>query len=201
MRTVIFVALLGAACAASAQVYRWKDENGRVHITDTPPPPSARDVRTRSSSADGNTAAAASGQSYAVQLAAKNFPVTLYSAPNCLPCAPARKLLNARGVPFREVSVVQQEQFEELKKVAGDLSVPTLSVGASVQKGFEEGAIHALLDLAGYPKAGILPPRNQTEPKPAAPSAEGEAEPAESETPTTGPYAPGSNATGVRRRR
>ncbi|MDH3318816.1 MAG: glutaredoxin family protein [Betaproteobacteria bacterium] len=186
MRTVIFAVLLGAACAASAQLYRWTDDKGRVHVTDTPPPPSAKDVRKRA--VDVTPAAASANQPYAVQLAAKNYPVTLYTAPECAPCGFARALLNQRGVPFREVSVSNEQQAEELKKSVGSLSVPAITVGTSVQKGFEQGAYHALLDNAGYPRTGILPPRSQAEPKPAPPAPSGDAPPAEE--PAVGPYTP-----------
>ncbi len=197
MRTVIFALLLGAACAASAQLYRWTDENGRVHVTDTPPPPSAKDVRKRPL-APAPAAASGANQPYAIQLAARNFPVTLYTVPECAACGVARSLLNERGVPFREVSVTTEQLAEELKQAVGSLSVPAIRVGASVQKGFEPGAYNALLDAAGYPRAGIVPPRNQAEPKPAPPAkpeapAE-EAQPAEEARPAeeaaTGPYTP-----------
>lgn len=189
MRSVIFAVLLGAACAASAQLYRWTDEKGRVHVTDTPPPPSATNVRKR----DADTASAAQSgadQPYAVQLAAKNYPVTLYTAADCAPCGAARSLLNQRGVPFREVSVVGEQEQAQLRQAVGSLSVPSLVVGTSTQKGFEQGAYHSMLDVAGYPRTGILPPRNQAAPKPgpakpaAAPAAESDAEQ------PTGPYAP-----------
>ena len=36
---------LGAYSAAWAQQYRWVDEKGRVHYTDTPPPPSAKSTQ------------------------------------------------------------------------------------------------------------------------------------------------------------
>jgi glutaredoxin len=193
IRSVLFAVLLGAAFAASAQLYRWTDAQGRVHVTDTPPPPSAKNVRSRS--ADVAPAAGAS-EPYALQLAVKNHPVKLYTAPDCAPCGTARALLNARGVPFSEVSVVDERQAEELKKVAGSLSVPSILVGSSMQKGFEQGMYHALLDAAGYPRTGILPARRQAEPKPAPPPAatppvEGAANADEaSDAPTTGPYAP-----------
>ncbi|HJS39168.1 MAG TPA: glutaredoxin family protein [Burkholderiales bacterium] len=191
MRAVIFAALLAAACAASAQqMYRWTDERGRVHITDTPPPASAKNVQRRS--ADGAPAEEAP-LPYALQLAAKNFPVTLYTAPDCAPCGQARALLNARGVPFREVSVIDEQQAEDLKKSVGSLSVPSLRVGGSSQKGFEQGAYHELLDTAGYPRAGILPPRNQAEPKPAPPKPAPAQPGAEDEEDTgrpSGPYVP-----------
>jgi glutaredoxin len=202
MRSVIFAVLLGAACAASAQMYRWTDEKGRVHVTDTPPPPSAKAVQKKSFSGGGTAAPDSAGQPYALQLAAKSFPVTLYTARECEPCGAARNLLNSRGVPFREVLVVDEPQQEELRKVAGALAVPSVTVGSNLQKGFEESAYHSLLDIAGYPKPGILSPRNQAEPKPAPPPAEAQAKPAEeADSAASGPYAPGSASTGVRTRK
>ena len=191
MRSVIFAVLLGAACAASAQLYRWTDEKGRVHITDTPPPPSANNVQKRALDATPEPASGAN-QPYAVQLAAKNYPVTLYTAPDCAPCGAARALLNQRGVPFREVSVVGEQESAQLRNAVGSLSVPSLVVGTSAQKGFEEGAYHSLLDVAGYPRTGLLPPRSQAEPKPApAKPAAGEKPPAEeADAAPTGPYVP-----------
>jgi glutaredoxin len=188
MRTVIFAVLLGAACTASAQLYRWTDDKGRVHLTDTPPPPTAKDVRRPDV---GTAPAAPSGANlpYAVQLAAKNYPVTLYTAPDCAPCGAARALLNRRGVPFREVSVTGEEQSAQLRKAVGSLSVPSLVVGTSTQKGFEEGAYHSMLDVAGYPRTGLLPPRNQTEPKPEPPQPAAASE-APAEEPAAGPYRP-----------
>lgn len=201
MRSVIFAALLGAACAASAQLYRWTDESGRVYVTDTPPPRTAKDVQKLPASGPAAAPAGAANLPYAVQLAAKESPVTLYTAPDCEPCGAARSLLNARGVPFREVLVADESQQEELRKVAGALAVPSLSVGGSVQKGFEEGAYHALLDIAGYPKTGEVPSRSQAEPKPAPPPEAKQQPGEEAEAATSGPYAPGSTATGKRQRK
>ena len=185
-RTVFALAFVLAASAASAQIYRWTDEKGKVHITDTPPPPGAKNVQKhRPPSAP---QAAGDRDPYVLQLARKNAPVTLYSTPGCEPCSAARKLLNARGVPFKEVSVVDDKQLEELKAAVGSNAVPSLIVGSTVQQGFEERTYHAILDAAGYPKAGVLPPRAQQEPK--APAPQSEASPAE-EAPT-GPYAPGA---------
>jgi glutaredoxin len=188
MRSVIFAVLLGAACAASAQLYRWTDDKGRVHVTDTPPPATAKDVRKRAADT-APTAQSGTDQPYAVQLAAKNYPVTLFTAPDCAPCGTARALLNQRGVPFREVSVTGEQASDQLRKAVGSLSVPSLIVGTSTQKGFEQGAYDSMLDLAGYPRAGILPPRSQAEPKPAPPKPAAESE-AAAEEPAAGPYKP-----------
>src|SRR5687767_6267318 len=90
-RAALALALTLAASAASAQIYRWTDEKGKVHITDTPPPPGAKNVQKhRPPSA---AQAAEERDPYVLQLARKNAPVTLYSTPGCEPCNAARKLL------------------------------------------------------------------------------------------------------------
>ena len=181
---VALVLALAASAVAAQQLYRWTDEKGRLHVADTPPPPGAKDVHrwrvTASSGAEGGS------EPYALRQARKQSPVTLYTAPDCDPCSDARKLLNARGIPFKEVSVTEKE-VSDLVKLSGSASVPVIVVGSATQKGFEEGTYHGILDAAGYPKAGILPPRSQAEPKPGA-----EVKPAPEEEAPRGPYAPGA---------
>ena len=205
MRAVIFATLLAAACAASAQLYRWTDDQGRVIVSDQPPPPAAKNVQKVPAAPASAPASDTASLPYALQRPVKEFPVTLYTAPECAPCAEARALLNARGVPFREVLVADEAQQEELKKAVGALAVPSVLVGDSSQRGFEESAYHGLLDAAGYPKAGEVPARHQAEPKPApAPQAAeaAQAKPAEeTQAAPSGPYAPGSSATGRRTRK
>lgn len=182
-RAALALALAFVAVAAPAQIYRWKDEKGRVHLGDTPPP-EARNVEKRAAAGAARTAS----EPYALQLARKNAPVTLYSTPNCDLCNQARALLNARGVPFKEVSVVGESQNEELLAAVGANAVPSIIVGAAVQRGLEEGTYHRMLDAAGYPKQGELAPRDQQEPRPGPAQAE---TPAAEATPS-GPYAPGA---------
>lgn len=192
IRGVCIVLALGIVTSGAwaQQVYRWTDEKGRVHITDTPPPPSAKNVQ---KSRAPSPAAGEQSEPYVLQVARKNAPVTLYSQPDCDACDKARRLLNARGVPFKEVSVLSEKQIEEMKQAGGGSTVPLLVVGAAVQQGFEESLYHSMLDAAGYPKAGILPPRAQAEPKPPAPAvAETEKPPAQAEPAPSGPYAPGA---------
>lgn len=175
--------LCGSAFGANAQLYRWTDGKGGVHFTDTPPPAGAKIVRKRDAAAA--AAPDAGAEPYALQQARKDFPVTLYSAPGCGPCEEARKLLNARGIPFKEVGVVDNPQIEELRKLFDEVTVPIMTVGRTVQKGYEQSAYHGLLDSAGYPKTGELPPRKQEAPTPSRP----EVLPVEP-PPPPGPYSP-----------
>jgi glutaredoxin len=197
-RIAVAVALAISASTALAQLYRWTDQQGRVHITDTPPPPSAKDVKKgpggSAPAPAGKGEPAAGNEPFALQLARKNNPVTLYTTPGCDACGEARKLLNTRGIPFKEISVNDEKQLEELKRVVGSNSVPSMIVGSAVQKGFEEGNYNRALDAAGYPKAGTLAPRNQAEPQQVErPTGDTDTTPKPTaEAAPSGPYAPGA---------
>jgi glutaredoxin len=196
------VGIAVAAGTALAQQYRWTDQNGQIHYTDTPPPPSAKDVRKKGSAAP---KAGTPTVPYDLEKAQKDAPVTLYTHPTCTDtCQFARNLLNRRGVPFNEVVVATNQALEDLKKLSGNNHVPVLTVGTRIEKDVSEAAYNALLDAGGYPKAGMLPPRKQAAPeaKPedmetAGPVAKPAAEkPAAAAAPPAplGPYAPGAPA-------
>ncbi len=144
------VALLCAATVA-AQAYRWVDKDGKVHYSQTPPPPTeATNVQKRSA---GGSMVESGQQSYATQQAAKNHPVTIYTAENCADaCKDARTLLSNRGVPFREVAITDEKSRAELKKVSGSDEVPVLTVGKQITKGYSADVWHTVLDSAGYPR-------------------------------------------------
>ena len=173
LRALLIVMLV--APTAWAQQYRWVDEAGRVHYTDTPPPPSAKSAQKKN--LKGNEL----GQqdSYEMTQAVRNAPVTLYTFTECQgPCQMARDVLNKRGVPFREKQVSNQQMLDELQKISGGTNVPVLVVGSQVEKTASPDAFNQALDVAGYPRAGVAKPRNQEAPPkpepaqaPAAPAA------------------------------
>ena len=152
--------LLAVAFAASATLwamtgvaqttYRWIDKNGQTIYSDQPPPAGARQV-VRSGAPERDDEAALP---YATRRAVEKFPVTLYTAANCVePCERARALLNGRGVPFTEKLLKSEDELAELaRELGGEANVPTLYVGRQHVVGFEGVAWNNLLDLAAYPK-------------------------------------------------
>jgi glutaredoxin len=155
MRATLFAALLFAVALAGAQaqqLYRWVDKDGGVHYTQQPPPRDAKEVQRRSSA---SSAPEAPELPYATQLAAKNFPVTIYTAPDCAAaCKDARESLEKRGVPYDEVVVGDDRSFEELKRLTGKSQVPVLRIGTQTEVGYEPEGWKAALDIAGYPESG-----------------------------------------------
>ncbi len=147
---VLFLALTVTVFAQ--QMYRWVDAEGRVHYTQTPPPASAKEVQKK-------RMPMSSGQGadlpYATRVAAENFPVTLYVSDDCgEACKDARALLLKRGIPHRIVEVTDAKSLETLKRVSGSNTVPVMTVGNAVQKGFLASQYQDALDAAGYPSSG-----------------------------------------------
>lgn len=145
-------ALLAAGTANAQTTYRWVDPaSGRTVFSDQPPPAGARQVSRQAGVGPADDAAP---QSYATRQAAEKFPVTLYTAADCVePCKQARDLLNGRGVPFTEKLLQTNADIAELKQRLGEEAMaPTVAIGRQFNRGFEAGAWNNLLDLAGYPK-------------------------------------------------
>ncbi len=153
LRSILMMGLVLASTAVCAQsLYRWVDKDGKVHYTDTAPTNATKqaDKSKLASPAPGEEV----GLGYANQIAAKNFPVSLYTAPKCGDlCDQARRLLNARGVRFSEVSVTDSRRQEELVRLVGAAELPALVVGKEVHKGFDTGLYNSALDTAGYAKS------------------------------------------------
>jgi len=150
------------ACGALAQhAYRWIDESGRTHISDTPPPTSAKGVQ-KKALISGRGSSALPRE---LEAPMRDSPVLVYSAPACeAACSEGRDLLNKRGVPFQEVYVWEQERALELRRLSGGVVIPTFLVGTSVTQGFDPARLNGLLDAARYPKLGVLPARSQAPP-------------------------------------
>lgn len=137
--------------AQAPKMYRWTDTEGKIHYSDKPPMEKQKQLEQRQI---GGSVIETSAPGYALQQAMKNYPVQLYTAPNCgKPCDGARELLAKRGVPFQETSIKDDGTRDELQKVSGDTQVPVMTVGREMQKGFETGTFNGLLDTAGYPQS------------------------------------------------
>lgn len=151
---VFLLAIFLAASGAQAQqLYRWVDEEGRVRYSDTPPPASAKDVQKKKYSTG-----PAAAVPYATQRAMRDYPVTLYTSPDCgKPCADGKALLEKRGIPYSETVVRDEGDIDRLKRATGQNQVPALVVGPDAVGGYEAGSWNAALSTAGYPANAGLP--------------------------------------------
>jgi glutaredoxin len=152
MRSILIALFLltTASTGAEAQLYKWVDKDGKVTYSDVPPPKDAKDVKQKGY---GDNVAPSDDLPYSVREAVKRNPVTLYANACGEPCDKARALLGARGIPFTDRNPeTDQGANDALKEAAGGLSVPTLTIGGRVIKGFADGEWHDALTSSGYPR-------------------------------------------------
>ena len=122
----------------AAQLYQWKDVQGRMVYSDQPPPPNIRNAEQKAFKGS----VIEVGESYAAKTAREKFPVTLYASACGAPCDQARQLLGERGIPFSgKDPQASPEAQAELQKLTGRLSVPVLVVGTD--------KIDALINMVG----------------------------------------------------
>ncbi|MTW10904.1 DUF4124 domain-containing protein [Pseudoduganella eburnea] len=156
MKRAALLLMLLTASVAQAQMYKWKDDKGVTHFTDTPPPATAKKAEMKSYNTGGTGSVDLPPELAEVVRAS---PVVLFTTASCgAGCDRARELLAARGIPYREKTVNTPEDAAVLKKAGSDGQLPLLLVGRARQIGFEQGAWDGALTAAGYPTVKSLPP-------------------------------------------
>ena len=199
-RHLLFACALASLAGLSSAQYKVTAPDGRVTYTDRPPVTDAGKVVSlgRRGNAPPDAADDNATLPFELRQTATRYPVTLYTAANCLPCDRARQSLVQRGVPYRERQVLTPDDTAALERLSGGRTIPALTVGSQSLRGFNPSDWSSYLDAAGYPAESRLP-RGWQPPAPAplvaraAPASAPQAAPEPAATPTT-PAAPAAPA-------
>lgn len=165
MRLLLVAAAATLLAAPSWALYKVVGPDGRVTYTDRPP--TAEAARRVSTLNPGRAPAAESRLPYALSQVAQRYPVTLYTAAECVPCDSARQLLQQRGIPYMEKRIVSDDDAQALDQLGAGRMLPGLSIGSRQLRGLNTAEWTSFLDAAGYPRESQLPKGWQ--PPPAAP--------------------------------
>jgi len=138
---------------ATAEVYKWVDEAGRIHFTDSPPEgKKAKSVNItppntyNSPSADSikNTLARPTG------VTSGKPKVIVYSTTWCGVCKKAKRWLRQNKIAFREYDTEKSARGRrDYKKMKGR-GVPIFKVGTQRLNGFSPSSLTQALRKAGY---------------------------------------------------
>jgi glutaredoxin len=160
------VAVFGVGDANAQQIYRIVGPDGRVTFSDQPPLDTTKAATpAKAVPLPGAGGSANAALPFELREVASRYPVTLYSAPSCVPCGAGRGMLSSRGIPFAEKTVTTNEDIEALKRLsAGGATLPLLTIGGQQLRGFSEAEWTQFLDAAGYPKTSLLPPNYSRSP-------------------------------------
>ena len=156
MNRILFGVCLSLVSLLTSAQYKYTGPDGRVIYSDTPPPATVKGVQKKNLA----PVAPATGSSlpYELGVAAKNFPVTIYTTPGCDGCDQGRSFLVKRGVPFSEKTITSNDELQALKKIANTGGLPVMTVGNNKLLGYEPSGWGSALDTAGYPATSALPP-------------------------------------------
>jgi glutaredoxin len=132
IRGLILLLLIASSTTFAGQVFRWVDEQGGVHYTDQPPPPSAK--QSIQVKGKGNVVET-DKEPYETRLAREKNPVVLYITACGATCDKARAHLERRGIPFTQKDPAKSfDAATELKQLTGVTEVPVIRVGKTHQK-------------------------------------------------------------------
>ena len=133
----------------AGSLYKWVDEEGNVVYQDTPPPSS---VNFEEQTYSDPNAAINQEVSDSLNNAAEESPVSFYSIPNCDSCDLVRLYLENNSIPFTEKDIQTNVSLQqELEGKAGQLKVPTVSIGDLVIDGYSKSSLRQGLIDKGYP--------------------------------------------------
>ena len=127
----IAIIFLLAQPLAQAEVYKWVDENGKTHFSDTKP------VEAESQEIDLKIN---SYESVNYQQSQSNVgnQVIMYSTEWCSYCKKARKYFAKRGIDYKEYDIEKDSRaMREYKKIGGR-GVPVILVGDKRMNGFSQ---------------------------------------------------------------
>ena len=144
---LLFIAnLCSHPVLAAGAIYKWKDANGRVHIGDSPPDPSAAEQL----SVRVNTYKSGSAGDVERPVIPSAKKVVIYTTARCGYCRKAKAYFTSKGVPYQEYDIEHSEKGQrDFKKLKGS-GVPIILVGDQRLNGFSESRVGAALKKAGY---------------------------------------------------
>ncbi len=125
------VALLLSSMVANAEFYKWVDDKGNVHFTDTPP----KGEKAEELELKINTYSAVEITPLVERLGRKN-KVVMYSATWCGICKKAKRYFKTKKIPYVIYDVEKSYSGKRDFKLLKGKSVPIIIVGNKRMNGF-----------------------------------------------------------------
>jgi glutaredoxin len=155
--TAIIVSLILYGMPTAGEIYKWVDENGVIHLKDTPPQnvtPSmniekipineydSQDVQDSEPAAEKNNLDSNITSSISVQPKKRKTPrVELYTTSWCFYCKKARGFFRSRGIVFTEYDIEKDKSAARRKeRLAKGGGVPLAVINGKVISGFNKTA-------------------------------------------------------------
>ena len=140
---------------AQAQLYKWTDEQGRIHYSDQAPDQDKMKaavikIESYSGPAVVSTLEKSAPAAQANQPVAAKGRVKLLTTSWCGYCRQARAYLTSRGIPFEDLDVEKSAQGKQEYGELKGRGVPIILVGNQRMNGYGQAQLDTMLRAAGY---------------------------------------------------
>jgi glutaredoxin len=152
-RRILFACLFVAFVSFPiySQIYKWKDNEGNLVVSTSPPPPGVKSEKQNvSQSTDSRSEDARKGSVQDINLARDNrdIKVLMYMTDWCPHCKKAAKFLDSLGVNWTQYDIEKdpEKREEYLAKGKGETGVPLIDIEGILLRGFSEDGIKQALN-------------------------------------------------------
>ncbi len=143
-----------ASSAVSVEIYKWKDKDGDVVFSDTPPPPGVNaEIKEFKEETDGVPKRRETPQRAGSERPKEKRPygdirVILYMTSWCPYCVKARNFLRSLDVHLIEYDIERDKERrqEMLGKSGGSTGVPVVDVEGTIVRGFNPDALKTAVE-------------------------------------------------------
>ncbi len=131
--------LLLYAANGHAEMYKWTDEKGKVHLSDKRP----RHLKSKNIRLGVNTYESVS---YDASIFDTGKKIVMYSTEWCAYCKNAKRHFASNALPFTEYDIERDPRARKLYKRMGAKGVPVILVGNKRMNGFSERGFEKIYD-------------------------------------------------------
>lgn len=135
LTTIVVLALLSAG--TNAEIYRWTDENGKVHFSDQKP------WQTESEKVEVKVNTYES-VSYDTSLFDTGKKVVMYSTSWCGYCKQAKRYFERKGIAYAEYDIEKNARAKRQYDKMRAKGVPVILVGKQRMNGFSEAGFERI---------------------------------------------------------
>jgi len=132
-----FVFILLFSCGLNAEIYKWTDENGKVHFSDSEP----EKQQTEKVQLDNHINGFVNPE---IPLAQTPGQVVLYATEWCGYCRKARSYFKKNNITYIEKDIEKSAEAKREHKALGGGGVPVITYKDQVIRGFSKAKLNAL---------------------------------------------------------
>lgn len=148
LASCFLLSLLLLPAFTGAEIYRWVDENGKIHLSDSPP----KQADVEQVDVEVNTYESidySKIQYYQREEKTAGKRVVMYATAWCGYCAKARAYFQQKGIRFKEYDIDKDKAARERFDAYGRGGVPLILVGKEKMRGFSKARFEKLYSAGG----------------------------------------------------